>query len=148
MAIGSTFLTSTLPLRASSAVAAIVVVDQDRYLMQLRDDIPGIWYPGHWGLFGGAIDTGEDEIAALRRELREELELQALVHASPSPAHHPLGRDVIPAEAGMTLWQRQSGHAIVTCSSEPRCPRNVGRCPRDHDLSLCCIAVAPRRSLH
>ena len=78
MAIAGNFLTSTLPLRASSAVAAIVVVDQDRHLMQLRDDIPGIWYPGHWGLFGGAFDTGEEEIAALRRELREELELQAL----------------------------------------------------------------------
>ena len=65
-----------MPLRASSAVAAIVVVDRERYLMQLRDDIPNIWYPGHWGLFGGAVDAGEDEIAALRRELREELELE------------------------------------------------------------------------
>ena len=65
-----------MPLRVSNAVAAIVVVDRERYLMQLRDDIPGIWYPGHWGLFGGAVDAGEDEIAALRRELREELELE------------------------------------------------------------------------
>jgi 8-oxo-dGTP pyrophosphatase MutT (NUDIX family) len=70
------FLTSSVPLRASNAVAAIIVVDRQRYLMQLRDDAPHIWYPGHWGLFGGAVDAGEDEIAALRRELREELELE------------------------------------------------------------------------
>jgi 8-oxo-dGTP pyrophosphatase MutT (NUDIX family) len=75
MVISGNFLSSRLPLRASSAVAAIVVVDPDRYLMQLRDDIPNIWYPGHWGLFGGAVEVGEDEIAALGRELREELEL-------------------------------------------------------------------------
>lgn len=76
MVISGNFLTSNMPLRASSAVAAIVVVDRERYLMQLRDDIPNIWYPGHWGLFGGAVDDGEDEIAALCRELREELELE------------------------------------------------------------------------
>jgi len=75
-AIDGNFLTSSVPLRASSAVAAIIVVDRQRYLMQLRDDAPHIWYPGHWGLFGGAVDAGEDEITALRRELREELELE------------------------------------------------------------------------
>ena len=76
MVLAGNFLSSRLPLRASSAVAAIVVVDADRYLMQLRDDIPSIWYPGHWGLFGGAVEAGEDEVAALRRELWEELELE------------------------------------------------------------------------
>src|SRR5262245_39620294 len=70
------FLASREPLRVSNAVAAIIVVDRERYLMQLRDDVPGIWYPGHWGLFGGAVDAGEDEMAALRLELREELELE------------------------------------------------------------------------
>jgi 8-oxo-dGTP pyrophosphatase MutT (NUDIX family) len=75
-AMDGNFLTSSVPLRASNAVAAIIVVDRQRYLMQLRDDAPHIWYPGHWGLFGGAVDAGENEIAALRRELREELELE------------------------------------------------------------------------
>jgi 8-oxo-dGTP pyrophosphatase MutT (NUDIX family) len=76
MAIGGNFLTARGPLRASSAVAAIIVVEGSGYLMQLRDDIPQIWYPGHWGLFGGAVDPGEDEITALRRELHEEIELE------------------------------------------------------------------------
>jgi 8-oxo-dGTP pyrophosphatase MutT (NUDIX family) len=62
-------------LQLGDAVAAILVTADGRYLLQLRDDIAGIWYPGHWGMFGGGIDAGEDEIEALRRELREEIEL-------------------------------------------------------------------------
>jgi ADP-ribose pyrophosphatase YjhB (NUDIX family) len=41
----------------------------------LRDDLPQIWYPGHWGVFGGSVEPGEDELEALGRELDEELEL-------------------------------------------------------------------------
>jgi 8-oxo-dGTP pyrophosphatase MutT (NUDIX family) len=69
------FLTSRTLLRIGPAVAALLVLEDGRYIMQLRDDVPDIWYPGHWGLFGGGVDTGEDDIAALRRELWEELEL-------------------------------------------------------------------------
>jgi 8-oxo-dGTP pyrophosphatase MutT (NUDIX family) len=63
-------------LPVGDAVAAIIRVESDGYLMQLRDSKPGIWYPGHWGLFGGGIEPGEEPIAALKRELREELELE------------------------------------------------------------------------
>ena len=70
------FLGSRAPLQIGHAVAALLVLEDGRYIMQLRDDIASIWYPGHWGLFGGGVDDGEDEIAALRRELWEELELK------------------------------------------------------------------------
>jgi len=63
-------------LRLGDAVAALILVEGDGYLMQLRDKRPDIWYPGHWGLFGGAVDAGEDPRTALARELREELELE------------------------------------------------------------------------
>ena len=62
-------------LQLGDAVAAILITVDRCYLLQLRDDIPGIWYPGHWGLFGGSVDAGESDIEALRRELREEIEL-------------------------------------------------------------------------
>src|SRR5262245_41676688 len=70
------FLASRAPLRTGHAVAALLVLEDGRYIMQLRDDVPNIWHPGHWGLFGGGVDDREDEVAALRRELREELELE------------------------------------------------------------------------
>ena len=49
---------------------------EGRWLMQLRDDIPGIVAPGCWGLFGGHLDPGETPELALRRELLEEISWQ------------------------------------------------------------------------
>jgi 8-oxo-dGTP pyrophosphatase MutT (NUDIX family) len=68
------FLTDKSPLQIGDAVAAIIVAEDGRYLLQLRDDIPHIFYPGFWGCFGGAVSCGEKPVAALTRELREELE--------------------------------------------------------------------------
>ena len=69
----SAFVTDAAPLSIQDAVAAIILVDGDRYLLQQRDDKPGIWYPGHWGCFGGAVEPGESPEQALSRELQEEL---------------------------------------------------------------------------
>lgn len=71
------FLTDTHPLRGEDAVAAIITVEDGRYLLQLRDDIPRIFYPGHWGCFGGAVGPEESGLEALQRELAEELEMPA-----------------------------------------------------------------------
>ena len=62
-------------IRVGDAAAAAIRLSDGRYLMQLRDQRPDIWYPGHWGCFGGAVDAGETPIQALCRELQEELEL-------------------------------------------------------------------------
>lgn len=70
------FIESSVPLRPDDAVAAIIQPSEGRYLMQLRDPLEHIFFPGHWGLFGGAIEEGESDIEALRRELREELALE------------------------------------------------------------------------
>ncbi|MBI2316596.1 MAG: NUDIX domain-containing protein [Betaproteobacteria bacterium] len=64
----------TPALTASDAVAAIIRLDDGRFLMQLRDSRPDIWYPGTWGCFGGAVNHGEAPLEALRRELGEEIE--------------------------------------------------------------------------
>ena len=61
------------PLQGAPAAAAIIVSDDGGYLLQLRDDVPHIWYPGYWGCFGGAMEESETPEGALRRELIEEL---------------------------------------------------------------------------
>ena len=55
-----------------SVVMAIIYRD-GKYLMQLRDDIPNIVYPGVWGFFGGHMEAGESPEASLKRELVEEI---------------------------------------------------------------------------
>ncbi len=54
-------------------VAIAILHHQNKFLLQLRDDIPGIIYPGHWGLFGGHIESGETPDIAVKRELLEEI---------------------------------------------------------------------------
>ena len=54
-------------------VALAILHTSDRFLMQLRDNIPGIAYPGYWGLFGGHLEPGEVPEVALKRELIEEI---------------------------------------------------------------------------
>jgi 8-oxo-dGTP pyrophosphatase MutT (NUDIX family) len=60
----------------ADAAAAVIRLEDGRYLMQLRDQRRDIWYPGCWGCFGGSTDPGESALDALRRELLEELELR------------------------------------------------------------------------
>lgn len=54
-------------------VAIAILYRHDKFLFQLRDDIPNIVYPGHWGLFGGHLDPGETPQVAVERELLEEI---------------------------------------------------------------------------
>jgi len=55
------------------AVSIAILHSDGKFLMQLRDNIPGIVYPGHWGLFGGHIELGESPESAIKRELFEEI---------------------------------------------------------------------------
>lgn len=54
-------------------VAIAILYRDGKFLMQLRDNIPNIVYPGHWAFFGGHIEPGESPEAALKRELLEEI---------------------------------------------------------------------------
>ena len=54
-------------------VAMAILYQDEKFLMQLRDDIPGILYPGCWGLFGGHLEPGETPEAGLKREVEEEI---------------------------------------------------------------------------
>lgn len=58
---------------AKKEVALAILHQGDRFLLQLRDNIPGIVYPGYWGFFGGHLEPGETPEVALRREVLEEI---------------------------------------------------------------------------
>ena len=53
--------------------SAIILDDAGRLLLARRASDPGA---GLWDLIGGFIDEGEDPLAALRREVREELSVE------------------------------------------------------------------------
>ena len=59
-------------------VTAAVIERDDRFLVTRRQ--PGVHLAGYWEFPGGKCEPGESHVACLRRELREELSVDALVH--------------------------------------------------------------------
>lgn len=54
-------------------VAIAILIQKHQFLLQLRDNIPTIAYPGYWAFFGGHIEPGETAEAGVWRELKEEI---------------------------------------------------------------------------
>lgn len=61
-------------MAATGPAGCVVVIFNDggQVLLQLRDDIAGICWPGHWSLPGGHRETGESWEQTARREVAEE----------------------------------------------------------------------------
>ena len=69
---------STSPINATAnkppiLVAMAILFQDGKFLMQLRDNIPGILYPGYWGFFGGHLEPGETPKEGVMREVQEEI---------------------------------------------------------------------------
>lgn len=60
------------PIR--ECVAALLIDQNGKLIIQLRDDKPGLLFPGHWATLGGAIEAGETPDQAMQRELAEEID--------------------------------------------------------------------------
>jgi 8-oxo-dGTP diphosphatase len=58
--------------KTREVAAAILLGTCGRVLLQQRDDVPGILYPGMIGLFGGHREAGEMYLACAQREIEEE----------------------------------------------------------------------------
>ena len=66
--------------RAERHVASVMLVNRRGHvLLQQRDDRPDLAYAGHWTLFGGQVEDGETPEECIRRELKEELDLDLSV---------------------------------------------------------------------
>ena len=62
-----------MPPNRPKVVAVAILEQQGKFLLQLRDDIPTIIFPGYWALFGGHLEEGETPEMALKREIKEEI---------------------------------------------------------------------------
>lgn len=60
-------------LHSPPEVALAILYQDGRLLLQLRDDIPTILYPGCWAVFGGHLEVGESPFDAVIREIWEEI---------------------------------------------------------------------------
>jgi 8-oxo-dGTP pyrophosphatase MutT (NUDIX family) len=54
-------------------VAHAILLVNNHYALQLRDNKPTIAVPGQWSLFGGGLEKGEDPLVGIAREIKEEL---------------------------------------------------------------------------
>lgn len=98
-----------------AGVQVIVVTSDGRVLLQLRDDIPTIPFPGFWCIPGGMREPGEDARSCAVRELAEEMglvvepaELELLDARQRSYGHETtflLRRDVDPDAIDLTEGQ-------------------------------------------
>jgi 8-oxo-dGTP diphosphatase len=61
-----------MPPDTPRGAAAIITDRRGRVLMHLRDDAPGVAWPGYWAVPAGACEPGEDDRDAMARELFEE----------------------------------------------------------------------------
>lgn len=57
------------------AVGILFENKKGEILFLLRDDIPSIQFPNQWDVLGGCVEGGETSKEAIKREMKEELEL-------------------------------------------------------------------------
>ncbi len=73
------------PANSKQVVAAILVRDGRVLICQRREDQP---FPLQWEFPGGKIESGEEPVAALERELEEELGIRAVIGPELATVRH------------------------------------------------------------
>lgn len=58
------------------SVTFVIRGEKGRFLLQLRDNNPRIFYPSCWVFPGGGVEEGEEPITAAIREMKEEFEME------------------------------------------------------------------------
>ena len=96
--------------------AHAVIVVHGAYALQLRDNIPGIAYPGMWSLFGGALEPDEEPEPGIRREIMEEL---GIAPGEWRPLWH--------VERFSEFWKQPARYWIFTVDATPEWASHVLR---------------------
>ncbi|MFD4244292.1 NUDIX domain-containing protein [Streptomyces sp. NPDC058525] len=116
-ALRAKLLASGLDGRVEPVNASALIHDGDgRYLLHLRDDVPGIWEPGAWALLGGGREPQDGSLeATVRRELREEAGLAPPVLA-PFAMELATGTDgmAVPVQIFAGLWNGDPAELRLT----------------------------------
>ncbi|WP_405812927.1 MULTISPECIES: NUDIX domain-containing protein [unclassified Streptomyces] len=100
------------PVNAS----ALIHDGYGRYLLHLRDDLPGIWEPGAWSLLGGGREPGDTSLEdTVRRELREEAGLEPGV-VEPFAVELATGTDglTVPVQVFTAQWSGDPARLPLT----------------------------------
>jgi 8-oxo-dGTP diphosphatase len=58
-----------------SSSAVLILDENQRFLLQKRDQSNKIYFPGLWGLFGGACNRDENPFECAIREINEEINI-------------------------------------------------------------------------
>src|SRR5262245_18432480 len=91
----------TMP-RHREVAAALIIDNRGRFLLQQRDNVPGILFPGKIGLFGGHREGNETFLECVVREIHEEISF----FIPPERFEHLASyRGSDPYIAGGTLWR-------------------------------------------
>ena len=93
---------------AQRVVAAVLVDRRGQVLIAQRP--PGKWQEGRWEFPGGKIESGEDEEAAVKREVAEELGVRVDVAQRLAGCRH----DYVDRSVDMGLW------LVLRYSGEPQ----------------------------
>ena len=62
-----------MKIKPENAACAIIIDKKNNFILQKRDNKKNIFFPNHWGLFGGAKNKNEKYINTIKREINEEL---------------------------------------------------------------------------
>lgn len=104
-------------MEAIKVVTALILDECDRVLVQQRGF--GHPYPGYWETPGGKQEPGEDPIQALKRELKEELDLHSV-----EVIHRPLLSIGYSPPIGMGEYDVTIYRVVLSPGSIPRAMEN------------------------
>ena len=65
-----------MKIKPENASCAIIKDKNNNFILQKRDNKKNIFFPNHWGLFGGAKNRNEKYINTIRREIYEEINIK------------------------------------------------------------------------